>query len=102
MIGDNLEGNTGHPVTVVNDTRQKKEVKIVIKDHDTKRKLVNKTVSVEANGKIVLDELPVVNTNQLWLIEYVIDGRTFNNHYVAYNPPMKFEVYKEWLPALRR
>lgn len=102
MVGDIRQGNTGHPVIVVNDTRNKQKVEITIIDKDSSRKLLSKTVEVEPNGKLNVDELPKVNANELWLIEYKVDGKTYNNHYVSYNPPMKFEIYKEWLSKLRR
>ncbi len=102
MVSDIREGNTGHPVVVVNDTRRKQHVEITIKDKDSGRKLLSKTVEVEPNGKLKVDELPKVNSNELWLIEYKVDGQTYNNHYVSYSPPMKFEIYKAWLSELRR
>jgi beta-mannosidase len=102
MVGDIRQGNTGHPVVVVNDTRNKQKVEITIIDKDSSRKLLSKTVELEPNGKLNVDELPKVNANELWLIEYKVDGKTYNNHYVSYNPPMKFKIYKEWLSKLRR
>jgi beta-mannosidase len=101
MVGDIREGNTGHPVAVVNDTRAAHAVEISIKDKDSGRTLLSKTVEVEANGKLKLDELPEVANNELWLIEYKVDGQTYNNHYVAYMAPMNYEKYKEWLKDLR-
>lgn len=102
MVSDIRQGNTGHPVVVVNDTRRKQNVEITIKDKVSGRKLLSKTVEVEPNGKLKIDELPKVNSNELWLIEYKIDGKTYNNHYVSFSPPMKFEIYKAWLSELRR
>jgi hypothetical protein len=49
-----------------------------------------------------VEELPKVKSNELWLIEYKVGGNTYNNHYVSYSPPMKFEIYKSWLSELRR
>lgn len=102
MVSDIYEGNTGHPVVVVNDTRNNQKVEITIKDKDSRRTLLSKTVEVEPNGKLKVDELPKVRNNELWLIEYKVNGETYNNHYVAYVPPMKFEVYKSWLSELRK
>lgn len=101
MVGDIREGNTGHPVVVVNDTRSKQKVEITIKDKDSGRTLVSKTVEVEANGKLKVEELPKVGKNELWMIEYKVDGKTFHNHYVAYNAPMELATYKSWLKDLR-
>ncbi len=33
--------------------------------------------------------------------EFKVDGKIYHHHYVSYNPPMKFEIYKEWLSELR-
>jgi len=101
MVGDIREGNTGHPVIVVNDTRSKQKVEITIKDKDSGRTLLSKMVEVDANGKLRVDELPKVRKNELWIIEYKVDGQTYSNHYVAYTPPMKYEKYKKWLKDLR-
>ena len=100
MIGDIREGNTGHPVVLVNDTRNKIKVKINIADKDSGRILLSKTVEVEANGKLNIDELPKVDKNELWIINYKLNGATYNNHYLAFKPVMKLEKYKKWLPAL--
>jgi beta-mannosidase len=100
MIGDIREGNTGHPVVLVNDTRNKIKVEINIADKDSGRILLSKTVEVEANGKLNIDELPKVDKNELWIINYKLNGATYNNHYLAFKPVMKLEKYKKWLPAL--
>ncbi|MGB2418323.1 MAG: glycoside hydrolase family 2 protein [Flavobacteriaceae bacterium] len=102
MVGDIHEGNTGHPVILVNDTRAKQKVDITINDKDSGRTLLSKTVEVNANGILKVEELPKVKSNELWLIEYKVGGNTYNNHYVSYSPPMKFEIYKSWLSELRR
>jgi hypothetical protein len=49
-----------------------------------------------------VDELPKVNSNELWLIEYKVDGQTYNNHYVAFTAPMDYEKYKNWLKDLKQ
>jgi beta-mannosidase len=100
MIGDIREGNSGHPVVLVNDTRNKQKVEINIADKDSGRILLSKTVEVEANGKLNIDELPKVDKNELWIINYKLNGATYNNHYLAFKPVMKLEKYKKWLPAL--
>jgi len=64
------------------------------------RTILSKKVDVAANRILKVDELPKVIKDELWIIEYKVDGKTFNNHYVAYAPPMNFEKYKEWLPVL--
>ncbi len=62
-------------MVVVNDTRSKQKVEITIKDKDSGRTLLSKMVEVDANGKLGVDELPKVGKNELWIIEYKVDGQ---------------------------
>lgn len=101
MVGDIREGDSGHPLVVVNDTRKSKEVEIVVKDKDSGRLILSKTIAIEANGKVKVDSLPKADKSELWLIEYIVDGEAFENHYLAYTAPMDFEKYKSWLMDLR-
>jgi hypothetical protein len=57
---------------------------------------------IESDGLRNGDELPKVNSNELWLIEYKVDGQTYNNHYVAFTAPMDYEKYKNWLKDLKQ
>ncbi len=102
MIGDIRQGDNEHPVVLVNDTRLKKQVKIDIRDKDSGKTLLSRTVDINANGKIKVGELPKAEKNELWLIEYTVDGKTLNNHYLAYSAPMKYNTYKNWLSSLRQ
>jgi beta-mannosidase len=99
MIGD--ADAKGHPVEVVNDTRENKRVEIRIVDKDAGRSLLRRTVEVAANGKLVVDHLPQADQNSLWMIDYTVDGVSFQNHYLAYRPPMDFGKYKDWLSLLK-
>ncbi|MCF8226963.1 MAG: glycoside hydrolase family 2 [Bacteroidales bacterium] len=98
MVGDARDG--GHPVMLVNDTREAKKVRVLIKDKDSGKVLLNDSFEIESNGISKLDDLPRVSDNQLWLIEYEVDGKRYSNHYAAYQPPMQLEQYKEWLQFL--
>ena len=55
---------------------------------------------IESDGLRNGDELPKVDKNELWIINYKLNGATYNNHYLAFKPVMKLEKYKKWLPAL--
>lgn len=102
MVGDVREGNEGHPVVIVNDTRDQKHVEVVITDKTSGRNIFSSQADVEANGILKLDELPGVGKNELWLIEYRVDGQTYTNHYLAYTAPMDFATYKSWLSDLEQ
>jgi beta-mannosidase len=99
MIGDTKNGK--HPVVAVNDTREQKNLKVVIRDLDSHRILMQKTAMVGPNGKLSLGYIPGGVTNELWLIEYTIEEETHHNHYLAYKPPMDYRRYLEWLPLLK-
>ena len=99
MIGDATA--SGHPVIAVNDTRGKKTVEIAISDIDSGKILLKKRILLNANGKLLIDHLPRVDKNSLWMIDYSVDGVDHQNHYLAYKPPMDYNHYKHWLPALR-
>jgi len=101
MVGDIREGDSGHPLVVVNDTRKSKEVEIVVKDKVSGRIILSKKVDVEANGILKMDELTKVKKDELWLIEYKVNDKRYKNHYLAYTAPMDFENYKSWLSDLR-
>lgn len=98
MIGDSENGK--HPVVAVNDTRELKNLDVCIRDHGTGRVLLSNHVKIIPNGKVMAGNLPEVSKDELWLIDYKIDGEMYHNHYVAYHRPMKYEQYREWLPAL--
>jgi len=52
------------------------------------------------NGKIQIGFLPETNQTKFWLIEWEVAGKKYSNHYLAYNPPVKFSEYVKWLPLL--
>jgi beta-mannosidase len=98
MIGDNTP--EGHPVTVVNDTREKQEIEVLVKDADSGKVLLNEKTYIVENGKQTLNYLSKTEGNALWLIEYTVNGEKFKNHYLAYQPHISFKQYKEWLTKL--
>ena len=100
MIGDAL--NRRHPVVAVNDTREEKKVKARITDFESGRILLEKTVELPANGKLMIGQIPAVGNTELWFIDYEFDVEVYQNHYLAYQPPIDYEQYKKWLSVLKQ
>lgn len=98
MIGDAAQD--GHTVIAINDTREMKNIKVSINDADTGKVLLKQKSIIEKNGKKTLSYLPKITNNALWLINYKVDGKEYNNHYLSYQLPLSFLQYKKWLPNL--
>lgn len=99
MISDAANGN--HSVVAVNDTRDIVKVKINIKDAETLKNVLSKEIEVTKNGKIQVGSIPVTKPTKMWLIEWEVNGKSYSNHYLAYNPPIKLAEYLRWLPLLK-
>jgi beta-mannosidase len=99
MIGDAV--NRKHAVVAVNDTRENVKILAKIKDAETQKVVLNQEIEVPENGKIQFGSLPQTKQTTLWLIEWEVNGKKFTNHYLAYNPPVKFNQYMKWLPLLK-
>lgn len=99
MIGDAKA--SGHPVVIVNDTRDKVEGVFSVRDADSKEVVISRNFSLAANGKSVEEFLPETEGTKLWLIEWEINGQKYTNHYFAFKPQVKLERYLNWLPELK-
>ena len=99
MVGDAVSGK--HPVVAVNDTRDDKLVEISITDKESNRILWSDKISIKANSKLNLSGIPKVEGTHLWIIEYKVDGKIYQNHYVSYSAPMDFKKYSSWLVDLK-
>ncbi len=100
MIGD--EGlvadaqGPGHPVVVVNDTREEVSGKLTIREADSDRLVFSKPFHLEKNGKSVEGYLPKPGKTTLWIIEWEVNEEVHSNHYLAYEPVISLEQYLEW------
>jgi beta-mannosidase len=99
MIGD--ANDQGHPVVVVNDTRDEVAGMMTIKDADTQKMLLSKSFNVGKNGKSIEGYLPETTDTKLWLIEWEVGGKKYLNHYLAFKPRFDAETYMKWLPILK-
>ena len=100
MIGD--EGlvedapGPGHPIVVVNDTREAISGTVTIKEAGSGWVVFSKSFHVEKNGKSVEGYLPKPGKTTLWLIEWKVNGEVHANHYLAYEPVISLEQYMHW------
>ena len=100
MIGD--EGlvedapGSGHPIVMVNDTRNAISGLVTIREAGSGKVVFSKTIKVDKNGKSVAGYLPKPGKTTLWLIEWEVNGQIHSNHYLAYEPVISLEHYLEW------
>ena len=100
MIGD--EGlvedapGPGHPVIVVNDTREAVSGALTIREADSDRMVFRKRFHIEKNGKSIEGYLPKPGKTTLWIIEWNIHEEVHSNHYLAYEPVISLEQYMQW------
>jgi len=105
MIGD--EGlvedarGKGHPIVLVNDTREPATCKLTIREAGSGMVVYSGAFEVHKNGKSVLGYLPNQEHTTLWLIEWEVNREVHSNHYLAYNPPVSLEQYMQWSEHLK-
>ena len=100
MIGD--EGlvedapGPGHPVIVVNDTREAVSGALTIREADSDSMVFRKRFHIEKNGKSIEGYLLKPGKTTLWIIEWNIHEEVHSNHYLAYEPVISLEQYMQW------
>lgn len=99
MIGDAKEGL--HPIVAVNDTREVKKGTTVIRDAETGEILYSGTFFIPENGKTTLGFIAKQDKQSMWLIDYIVDGKTYHNHYLAGEAPFKLSDYEKWYKKLQ-
>jgi len=98
MIGDSRRGN--HPVVAVNDTREKKQGTVTVRDIETGENLFSAAFDLPVNGKTLIGFIPEKDKQSMWLIEYTIGKDKFTNHYLAGKAPFKLDDYLRWYRKL--
>lgn len=94
MIGDAPEGK--HPIVAVNDTRSEKHGSAIVKDADSGAILLTTDFTIPINGKVTIGELPAMEKQAMWLIDYTIEGKKFSNHYLCGKAPFNLRDYQNW------
>lgn len=88
-------------VAAGNDSRESAAGTYRIWDGDTNETLMEGSFTVEANGTAELGKIPISHAKQqLFLIQWHFNGRTYGNHYLHGFPAFSLEAYKGWLPQI--
>lgn len=95
MITDPKDG--AYPLTIVNDTRQEHAGKVSVKDVASGKVLLEQDYTVAANGKVVLNQIPLIEGQGLLKIDYTVDGKPYSNHYLYGTAPFRLADYKAWM-----
>ena len=94
MVGDAKEGK--HPVVAVNDTREAKSGTVVVRDIDSKKVLLTSSFKIPVNGKTLIGNIPEIEGQAMWFIEYTIGNKKYTNHYLVGKAPFKMDDYQRW------
>ncbi len=98
MIGDAENGS--HPVVAVNDTREAKSGSVVVRDADSGKILLSESFDIPVNGKVQVGLIPENDGQAMWLIESVIGGEKYTNHYLKGKAPFKLDDYQRWFKRI--
>jgi len=93
----NDAGDGSHFLVVVNDTKQPAKGNVVVTDLTTGKEIFKNAYTVEANGRQKIADLPPLNGQGIWLINYDVNGKELANHYLYGNPPFNLNDYLGWL-----
>ena len=89
-----------HPLVIVNDTLAEVDGHVVVSDLDSHQILFESNYQVNRNGSKVVGSIPHSIQPAMWLIEWTVGGKKFQNHYLAGPRPFKLDDYKRWLKSL--
>ncbi|OCT12062.1 hypothetical protein A8709_29860 [Paenibacillus pectinilyticus] len=88
-------------VAAGNDSREFVAGTFRIWEADSNEALLEGKFDVEANGTSELGQIPISHAKQqLFLMEWNIDGHTYGNHYLLGFPAFSLDTYKRWLPQI--
>ncbi len=95
MINDAFE------VVAVNEKLSPCKMSVKIRDFDNGKILLDMNeFSVEANSRKLVANLQPLTGQGMLIIEYVVDGKKRENHYMYGKPPFKLGDVKKWVRAL--
>ena len=98
MCGEPQAGQ--HPLVIVNDTLAEVGGHVVVRDVDSNQTVFESDYHVGRNGRAVVGSILQSNQPAMWLIEWTVADRHFQNHYLAGPRPFKLDDYKRWLKVL--
>lgn len=85
-----------------NDTLEAKEGSYLLKRLDSDETVANGTFFVKPNSNAVLCEIPVMYSEKgMFLIEWMLNGKRYINHYLYGMPGFALEDYKAWYEKIK-
>jgi beta-mannosidase len=98
IVGETVDGR--HPLYVVNDTMREAAGIVSVHDADNDEILFESDYAVSPNDIATIGHLPPSDGQAMWLIEWTVDGASYQNHYLAGAPPFHLADYRRWLEKL--
>ena len=92
--------NERHKVIAVNDTLNDAKIEVTISVIGQSDTLLKHTLTVPANGRAQVGEIPASPVCTLYLLNWQTNGSTGRNHYLAGARPFNLEQYTQWVPQL--
>ena len=92
--------NERHKVFAVNDTLNDAIIDVAISVIGQTDTLLKHTLTVPANGRSEVGEIPASPVCTLYLLNWRTDSLTGHNHYLAGPRPFNLEQYTQWVPKL--
>lgn len=94
-----------HAVVVINDTLRAVKGRVAVRQAGSAEKLLEAEFSVEPNGKTHVGAIPHPAAQELWLIDWSVEGPgqgtgAFASHYLAVTAPIELAQYKVWMKRL--
>ena len=92
--------NEQHKVIAVNDTLRDAKIDVAISVIGQSDTLLTHTLTVPANGRTEVGEIPVSPVCALYLLNWKTSASTGRNHYLAGPRPFNLEQYTQWVSQL--
>ncbi|NQZ69458.1 MAG: glycoside hydrolase family 2 [Lentisphaeria bacterium] len=93
--------NGRHKVIAVNDTLRDAKIDVFIESVEESNTLLTKTLTVPANGRVEVGEVPHSPICDMYLLKWQIHGASAgHNHYLAGPRPFNLEQYTGWVSQL--
>jgi beta-mannosidase len=90
-----------HAVVVINNTLKPARGRLEIRRAGDSERLLESPFDVEANGMKTLGSFTSPARNEMWKMKWTTDGiDVHTSHYLAFTPPVSFELYKDWMEIL--
>lgn len=102
VMMDELKGWT-HGVFVANDTNKDHTLSYSIYDNETGKDVFSGSHSIDKGHTVKVGEISeLAGTQHLYLIEWMMDGRKYRNHYISGFPSYRKEKILEWAEVIKK